>query len=160
MRSALLAMFTLAAIASEGVPFLKPSLLNLKEEVQEAKKEGKMLIVMFHRDGCPACERIRENMKEKQVVEYFKPRFNMIQVDIFSSAELTSPDGKKLTEKSFSQSLGVRATPTLIFYDQNGSVALTLAGPLDSKTLLTAGKFVAEGHYRSKSFAQFLKESN
>ncbi|MCS7083542.1 MAG: thioredoxin fold domain-containing protein [Aquificaceae bacterium] len=159
MRSALFALFTMAAFASEGIPYLKPSFLNLKEEVQEAKKEGKTLIIMFHRDGCPACERLRETMKEKQVVDYFKPRFNLIQVDILSSSELTAPDGKKTTEKGFSQSMGVRATPMLIFYDQNGTVALTLAGPLDSKTLLSAGKFVAEGYYKTKSFTQFLKDS-
>ena len=46
--------------SAETIPFLKPSFLNLKEDLEEAKRDNKFLFIMFHQEGCPFCDKMRK----------------------------------------------------------------------------------------------------
>lgn len=57
---------------AQPIPFLKPSFMNLKEDLEDAKRDGKFLFIMFHQEGCPFCDKMRRvTFQDKRVQEYF-----------------------------------------------------------------------------------------
>ena len=64
-----------------------------------------------------------------------------------------------MTEKAFAQATGIRATPTLMFYDLEGREIVRITGAIrDAGEFMVLGEFVASGAYRKRKFAEFLQE--
>ncbi|MCS6998926.1 MAG: thioredoxin family protein [Aquificaceae bacterium] len=163
MRRVLLYMFLLLPsllFSAEAVPFLKPSFLNLKEDFEEAKREKKFLFLMFHQEGCPFCDKMRKvTFQDRKVQEYFTRHFYMVEIDIRGSNEVVDLEGKRLTEKQFSLKHGVRLTPVFLFFDLEGRVVAKVPGYIEPQEFILLGRYVVEGHYRSKNLVQFLREN-
>ena len=156
----LIFLTSLLAFSAESIPFLKPSFLNLKEDLEEAKKENKFLFIMFHQEGCPFCDKMRKvTFQDKRVQEYFTKYFYMVEIDIKGANELVDLDGKKLTERQFSLKHGVRLTPVLMFFDQEGKVVAKVPGYVEPQEFILIGRYVVEGHYKNKNLVQFLREN-
>ena len=64
------------SFSQEEIPFLKLSFLNLKEDLEEAKREGKHLFLMFEEEGCPFCDKMKRiTFQHPDVKEYFSKNF-------------------------------------------------------------------------------------
>ncbi|MGC8853144.1 MAG: thioredoxin family protein, partial [Hydrogenobacter sp.] len=88
--------------------FLKPSMLNLKDDLEDAEREGKYLFIIFHQEGCPFCDKMRKvTFQDKGVQDYFTKHFYMVEIDIRGSNEVVDVDGKKMTERQFAHKYGV-----------------------------------------------------
>ena len=48
------------ALAQQPPAWFAPSFLDIREDLAEAAKEGRRLMVYFHQDGCPYCKRLVE----------------------------------------------------------------------------------------------------
>jgi len=123
------------------------SFLDLKEDLRDAHAGGKQLVVVIEQRGCGACKRVHEvNLRLPKVVDFIKPRFAIIQLDLYGSREITDFDGEKLSEKEYARKLGVRATPTMLFYKDDGdatgggndAVAWKVAGYLEPEPFVNA----------------------
>ncbi|MEW5728929.1 MAG: thioredoxin family protein [Pseudomonadota bacterium] len=118
--------------------------LDLREDVREAAKAGKQVVVVVEQRGCGACKRVHEvNLRIPEVVDYIKPRFEVIQIDLYGSREITDFDGEKLSEKDYARKLGVRATPTFLLLKEatkggNDAVAWKYAGYLEPEPFVNA----------------------
>ncbi len=146
--------------SAEAIPFLKPSLLNLKEDLEDAKKENKLLFIMFHQEACPFCDKMRKvTFQDKRVQEYFTKHFHMIEIDIRGSNEVIDLDGKGLTERQFSLKHGIRLTPVFLFLDRDGKVVAKVPGYVEPQEFILIGRYLVEGHYKSKNLVQFLREN-
>ncbi|MCS7262569.1 MAG: thioredoxin family protein [Aquificaceae bacterium] len=153
-------LFLSFAFPADVVPFLKPSFLNLKEDLEESRRENKLLFLMFHQEGCPFCDKMRRvTFQDKKVQEYFKKHFYMVEVDIRGSNEVTDLDGKKLTEKQFAIKHGIRLTPVFLFFDQQGNVIVKVPGYIEPQEFILLGRYVVEGHYKRKNLVQYIKEN-
>ncbi len=147
------------ALPNVEIPFLKLSFLNLQEDLQEARQEGKYLIIMFYQEGCPFCDKMyRVTFQDKKVKEYFTKYFYMVLVDIKGANLLIDFQGKEITEKEFAHRHRIRGTPVFIFVDHQGKQILKLIGYIPPQDWLIAGRYIVEGHYRQKSFYKFLRE--
>ncbi|MDW8096366.1 MAG: thioredoxin family protein [Aquificaceae bacterium] len=156
----LLIVLYLFFIPAGAVPFLKPSFLNLKEDIDEARKDNKLLFIMFHQEGCPFCDKMkRVTFQDRKVKDYFTKHFYMIEVDIRGANEVVDLDGKKLTERQFSLKHGVRLTPVFLFFDREGNTVAKVPGYIEPEEFLIIGRYVVEGHYRNKNLVQFIKEN-
>ncbi|MCS6957493.1 MAG: thioredoxin family protein [Aquificaceae bacterium] len=145
---------------AEATPFLKPSFLNLREDLEEARRENKLLFVMFHQEGCPFCDKMRKvTFQDRRVQEYFTKHFYMVEIDIRGSNEVVDIDGKKLTEKQFSLKHGVRLTPVFLFFDAEGKPIVKVPGYIEPQEFILLGRYVVEGHYKTKNLVQFLREN-
>jgi thioredoxin-related protein len=101
-------------------PWFHESFLDLKEDLLETKKAGKRLAIMFEQRGCPYCRETHQvNLRRPEIVNYLKKNFNIIQMDIWGSREVTDFDGEKMPEKKFARKYGVQFTPTIIFLPDN-----------------------------------------
>jgi thioredoxin-related protein len=154
----MLLVFTSLSAPVDNIPFLKMSFLNLKEDLEEAKSEGKYLFLMFHQEACPFCDKMyRITFQDKEVKEFFTKHFYMVLIDIKGANTLITLDGKEMTEKEFSHKKRVRATPLFIFLDQEGKEILKMVGYIPPKDFLLIGKYIVGGHYKKESFYKFLR---
>ena len=143
------------------IPFLKPSMLNLKDDLEDAKREGKYLFIMFHQEGCPFCDKMRKvTFQDKGVQDYFTKHFYMVEIDIRGSNKVVDVDGKKMTERQFAHKYGVRLTPVFMFFDQQGNVVVKVPGYIEPKEFILIGRYIVEGHYKNTNLVKFIRENS
>ena len=152
-------IITVAIPSEHEIPFLKPSFLNLKEDLEEAKEEGKYLFLMFEEEGCPFCDKMkRVTFQNPKVKEYFTKHFYMVVIDRKGSNPVVDFSGKEMTEKELAKKYKVRGTPVFVFVDQEGKTILKVMGYIPPEEFLLIGKYIAEGHYKKMSFYKFKRK--
>jgi thioredoxin-related protein len=115
------------------------SFLDFRDDIREAAAGGKRLMIYFGQDGCPYCKAMmRVDFGEPDIVEKTRRRFVAIALDLWGDREVTWIDGRAMPEKELARALGVQFTPTLIFLDEKGGVALRLNGYLPPASLRIA----------------------
>ena len=144
------------ASAAEPPAWFADSLLFIKDDAAEAAKEGKRVMLYFGQDGCPYCERLLElNLRQARIVDKMKKNFVSLAFNIWGDREVTWVDGKAMSEKQLAAALKVQFTPTLLFLDEKGGVALRVNGSLPPNRFESALDYVAGRMETKVSFAQF-----
>ena len=93
------------------------SFLDLREDFNEAKAEGKRFAVIFEQRGCPYCIKLHtELLALKYINDYVRQNFRVVQLDLWGAREVTDFDGKKIAEKELAERWGVIFTPTVVFF--------------------------------------------
>lgn len=131
---------------------------DLKAELADAKNAGKKaMFVMFEQDGCPGCLYMKKNVLNRvDVQKFYRERFVNFTINIFGAVPIRDLAGRDVTEKSYSQSLGIHGTPTFAFYDLGGNEVVRIVGPIKEATeFLLLGEFVASGAYKTRQFAEY-----
>lgn len=119
-------------VQAQDIPeWFAPSFLDLQEDVAEAAKEGKRLMVYFGQDGCPYCKALMSvTFRDPHIVAKTRQHFTAIAINIWGAREVTWTDGRTMSEKQLAAMLKVHGTPTLIFFDEKGGIALRFTGYL------------------------------
>ena len=134
--------------------WFKPSLLDLREDVAEARGQGRHVLLFLHLDECPYCERmLRESFSRGETHDYLRQHFDVIGINVRGAQEVTWIDGAAATEQALARRLKVFGTPTLVFLGRDGGVALKIAGYREPGALRQALEFVQGGHYRAQTLA-------
>lgn len=132
MRALICSILILLAIpakAEDTPAWFKESFLDIRDDVAEAAKAGRRLMLYFHQDGCPYCAKLlRENFGDKAIADKTQKHFDVIAINLWGDREVTDLAGKPTTEKAFAKSLRVQFTPTLLMLDEKGGTALRLNG--------------------------------
>jgi thioredoxin-related protein len=104
-----------AAPAEIEVPaWFKVSFLDLRDDLKEATAGRKRLVLYFGQNGCPYCKRLMEvNFTQPGIVAKTRRHFDMVEINIFGSREVSWLDGKTRSEKELAALLKVQFTPTL-----------------------------------------------
>ena len=93
------------------------SFLDLREDFNEAKAEGKRFAVFFEQQGCIYCKRMHTDvLARKYINDYVRENFRVLQLNLWGAREVTDFDGKRMTEKNLAERWGVIFTPTVVFY--------------------------------------------
>jgi thioredoxin-related protein len=152
-------------------PWFLESLLDLSDDLKEASDKGKRFAIMWELKGCPYCKKIHEiNLADPAIETFIKDRFEVLQLNIIGSREVTDFDGQRLPEKQFAQKYGVRFTPTFQFFPgktdglaQRKPAEREVArwqGYMEPKPFLTMFRFVADKAYEKMPLADFLKANS
>lgn len=134
---------------------------DFKIEADDARSAGKKAIMlMFEQDGCPGCIYMKQNVLNRvDVQNFYRQRFLKFSINTFGSVPIRDFAGRDLTEKSYAQSVGIKGTPTFLFYDLNGAEATRIVGPVRSaEDFMLLGAFVASGAYKTRNFAEYLQQ--
>ncbi len=138
--------------------WFKESFLDIGVDLAEATGAGKKgLMVYFGQRRCPYCHRLMKvNFGRPDIVEYTRRHFDLVPLDIWGTEEVTTPDGQVLTEREWAQREKTDFTPSILFYDARGKIALRLRGYYPPYQFRAALEYVADGHYRRESFRDYL----
>jgi thioredoxin-related protein len=116
------------ALAQEPPDWFSESLLDLREDVAEAAAGGKRVMLYFGQDGCPYCKRLMIDLRQAALAAKAQRSVVALALNIWGDREVTWTDGKVTTEKRLAAQLKVQFTPTLLFLDERGGIALRLNG--------------------------------
>ncbi len=96
------------------------SFLDLREDFNEAKAEGKRFAVFFEQQGCIYCKRMHTDvLSRKYINDYVRENFRVLQLNLWGAREVTDFDGKRMSEKALAERWGVIFTPTVIFFKED-----------------------------------------
>jgi len=137
--------------------WFKSSFLNFRDDVEEARKHGKHVLVFLHLDECPYCARtLQENFRSGERTDLIRKHFDVVAVNIRGDNEVTWIDGSHYIEKTLARYLKVFATPTIVFLGDDGNKVLQLTGYRDPRAFGLALDYVRERRYQNETFAAFL----
>jgi thioredoxin-related protein len=147
------------ARAQEPPAWFSQSLLHLPDDVAEAKAQGKRVMLYFGQDGCPYCKRLMEvNFKDPAIVAKAQRHLHALALNIWGDRDVTWTDGSATTEKRLAATLKVQFTPTLLFLDESGGIALRLNGYYPPREFELALDYVAARLERDITFRQYLEQ--
>jgi len=147
----------LGANPSELPRWFKLSFLDFEEDIAEAAEQNKRVMIYFHQDGCPYCARlIEENFTDPEIQAYVRGHFDGIEINMWGDREIVSVGGDEFTEKTFAAALKVQYTPTLMFFNESGQVALRINGYYPPAKFRRALQYVAERQETKQSFNEFM----
>lgn len=144
--------------AIELPDWFKLSFLDLKDSLNEATQSGKRgLIIYFHRHDCAYCNaQLEVNWGSDDIVDYTRKHFDVIAIDVRGQRSVTDFDGKVYTEKEFAGRMRTDFTPSMLFYNKQGKIALRLPGFRPPYQFRAALEYVADKHYQRESYANYL----
>ena len=136
--------------------------LDLKDDLAEAKKQGKGLVILFEAPGCTSCKKLHEvNFRQPDLVNYIRKHFDVMQINVFGDNEVTDFDGQKMNERKLAHKLGIHFTPTTVFYGDAGKELFRMPGYFKPSYYRKGFQFVLEkGPQRDMMFPQWLREKS
>jgi thioredoxin-related protein len=137
--------------------WFKPSFFDFREDLEEARKARRHVMLFLHLDECPYCARmLEENFVRGDNRAFMQQHFDVIGVNVRGASEVKWLDGKTYTERAFSRMLKTFGTPTLVFLGPQGEVVLKLSGYRDPGALRSALEYVQSAAYLKQPFAAYV----
>jgi thioredoxin-related protein len=147
----------LGAEESEPPAWFRQSFLDFDEDVREAAASHKRVMLYFHQANCPYCSLlVKENFHRPDIVAAMQQNLESIAVNMWGDREVIATDGKRYTEKSLAAALKVNYTPTLVFLDEQGDIALRLNGYYPPERFRLALDYVTGHKEKELSFHEYL----
>lgn len=132
--------------------------LDMKEDVREAATQGKRVMLYFGQDGCPYCTALLQtNFSQRTIVDKTRRHFVAIALNLWGDREIAWIDGRRMTEKALGRELRVQFTPTLLFLDEQGAVALRLNGYLPPHRFEAALDYAAGLAGKGLRYDEYIK---
>ena len=142
----------------EPPAWFKSSFLDLAEDIAEAANKNKRVLFFFYQDGCPYCEKlVNVNFAQKAIADKTRQNFDVVAINMWGDREVADYHGKTMSEKDFATSLRVMFTPTLIFFNEKGDIALRLNGYFPPAKFNAALDYVIEKQENTIRFRDYLK---
>src|SRR4030067_1826120 len=150
----------LRGIGQYEIPrWFKSSFLDLPEDVAEAARNGKRLMVYFGQDGCPYVPELFNNhFSQAHIVEYTRKHFDAVELNLCGGREVTDFSGQVMPEKELAVKLKVWFTPTLLFFNEKGEKVLRINGDYPPHQFMTALQYVAEKQEGRLTFREYLAQ--
>jgi len=104
--------------------WFQETFFDLKEDLAEAKAQGKRLVIIWEQLGCPYCKKTHElNFRIPRISNYVRDNFFVLQLNMWGDREVTDFDGETLSEKDFARKNRVLFTPTFQFFPETPAEA-------------------------------------
>src|SRR5262245_51255754 len=163
--AAALALVSGAALAQDPSPhaietpaWFAETFLDFRDDVRDATREGKRVMVYFGQDGCPYCTQLmKTNFSQQRIVEKTRKNFVAIALNIWGDREVTWTDGRTMSEKALARALKIQFTPTLLFLDEKGAIVARINGFYPPHRFEAALDYVAGRMERKLPFAEQMR---
>ena len=142
--------------------WFKLSFLDLGEDLEEARAEGKAgIIVYFGQKYCAYCKQFLEkDLTRDDIRTYIQQHYDVIGIDIHGHRMVTDFASTEIDETRFAVREKTNFTPSVVFYDVDGREALRLRGYYPPYRFRAALEYVADGHYRNEAFREYLARAD
>ncbi|HSQ82176.1 MAG TPA: thioredoxin fold domain-containing protein [Casimicrobiaceae bacterium] len=139
-------------------PWFTTTFLDFREDIADAAREHKRLLVYIGQDGCPYCARLMGvNFSQRSIVETTRRHFVAIALDLWGDRDTTWVDGSAMPEKELARKLGVQFTPTVLFFDEQGKVVARIDGYFPPQRFEAVLDYVAGRHENEQTLAAWLQ---
>lgn len=93
------------------------SFLDLREDFEEARAEGKRFAVIFEQRGCVYCIKMHTQVLAKKYInDYVRENYRIVQLNLWGDRKVTDFDGTVLSEKDLTRRWNVVFTPWIVFF--------------------------------------------
>ena len=149
-----------APYAIDIPPWFVDTFLDFREDVRDAAKDDRRLMVYFGQDGCPYCRQLMvTNFSQRRIVDKTRKHFVAVALNIWGDRETTWVDGRVMSEKALARALDVQFTPTLLFFDERMNVVARLNGYYPPHRFEAVLDYVAGKREGSETLAAYLARS-
>ncbi|HVC11172.1 MAG TPA: thioredoxin fold domain-containing protein [Burkholderiales bacterium] len=146
--------------AIEIPAWFKLSFLDLRDDVRDAARHGRRVMLYFGQDGCPYCKRLMEGyFGQRDIAHYARRHLDAIALNIWGDRDTVWLDGKTRSEKQLAAFLKVQFTPTLLFLDERGRVVVRLNGLYPAHEFRAVLEYVAQRQEGSVRLADWVARS-
>ncbi|MBL4711982.1 MAG: thioredoxin fold domain-containing protein [Gammaproteobacteria bacterium] len=142
--------------------WFKLSFGDLNDDLHDAKAAGKKgIITYFGQKRCAYCEQFfKTSLSDTDTKNYLLKHFDIIAFDIWGIDDIIDTDDKEYSERELSVHYKTNFTPSLVFYDINGTPVFRLRGFYPPYQFRAALQYVAEAFYKKETFAEYLERAN
>ena len=143
----------------EQPAWFKQSFLDFQDDIDEAAQQEKRVILYFYQDGCPYCAKLlQDNFGQWRIAKKTRLHFDVIALNMWGDREVTWVDGSGAREKLFAARMKVMFTPTMLFLDEKGNIALRVNGYYSPERFDAALDYVSGHHEEEGPFSEFYKQ--
>lgn len=149
--------------SSHEIPsWFKDSFLDISEDIEEASEKNKHFMIFLDFEGCPYCSKmLKESFEEdNKTSQFIKNNFDVIELNVKGSRELTWVDGDVLTEKDLTEKLKIQYSPTLIIFNSNKEIVARVNGYRNSTDFQYILDFIQTKSYEKIDFTTYLSSVN
>jgi thioredoxin-related protein len=142
--------------------WFKLSLGDLRDDLEEAKKAGKNgIIAYFGQKRCAYCEQFFEtSLADTDIKNYLQKHYDLIAFDIWGIEDVIDTDGTQYSERDLSLHYKTNFTPSLVFYDAEGTPVFRLRGFYPPYKFRAALQYVAEKFYKTETFSEYFERAD
>ena len=132
--------------------------LDFREDIADAARGDKRLLVYFGQDGCPYCAMLMAaNFSQRTIVDKTRKHFVATALNIWGDRGVKWLDGKAMSEKELARFLNVQFTPTILIFDESGKVVVRLDGYYPPNRFEAVLDYVAGKLERSQTLAEYMR---
>lgn len=139
-------------------PWFADTTGDLRMDMKSASDAGKVLALIWEQHGCHYCAEMHQvALKQPDLIALGKQRFHVLQMDIWGARMFTDFDGARVSEAKLARDLGVRGTPSTVFYDETGDLVFRMPGYASPEIFYLVYEYVAEEGYQDASLQDWAK---
>ncbi len=141
-------------------PWFATTFLDFREDIEEAARDRKRLLVYFGQDGCPYCTKLMvANFSQRGIVDKTRRHFVPIALNLWGDREVKWLDGRTTSEKALGQALNVQFTPTILIFDEAGTVIVRIDGYYPPQRFEAVLDYAAGKLEKSLTLAEHLRRT-
>ena len=152
-------------------PWFLNTFLDFREDLTDAKRRGKRFAVVWEQRGCWTCKRMHVvNFRVREVRDFVRDNFDLLQLNLRGSREVTDFDGTALEERDLARRYRVLYTPTIQFFPdgldefkgRSGKdlEVARMPGYLPPAAFLAMFRFVGEKAYERLRFQEYVDRTS
>lgn len=140
--------------------WFKDSFLDISEDIEEASEKSKHFMIFLDFEGCPYCAKMLKESFEEQnkTSDFIKANFDVIELNVKGSREVTWIDGDVISEKELTEKLKIQYSPTVLFFSDKKELVARVNGYRNSSDFQYILDFVAQKKYETINLATYLEK--
>ena len=140
--------------------WFKDSFLDIAEDIDEASEKNRHFMIFLDFEGCPYCSKmLKENFEDNnKTSQFIKANFDVIELNVKGSKEITWVDGEVVTEKGLTEKLKIQYSPTVLFFSPNKEIVARVNGYRNTTEFQYILDFVQTKKYENTDLASYLNK--
>jgi len=131
--------------------------MSFNDGLANAKKINKKVLVDVYTDWCGWCKKMdKETYGDGGIRAYLNKHYIAVKLDAESSSKVNYR-GETYTQQDLAGAFGVTGYPSIIFLQPNGEPITVYPGYADAEKFKGVLSFIAEDHYKTTKFQDYLK---
>ncbi|MCP4187330.1 MAG: thioredoxin fold domain-containing protein [Gammaproteobacteria bacterium] len=138
--------------------WFKESFLEIVDDVEEASEDGKHVLLFFQLNACPYCDRmLEESFETEPLTSYIQEHFDTIAINVRGDRDIAFNEETSVSEKELSEILQVRATPAILFLNEENKTIVRVNGYRAPERFRQVLEYIATKSYQNTKLADYLQ---